>query len=64
MELTREERQELGKLLRRYIKGSNYEPFMKEGFRTVVDNFERYGRPDDTKEFRLLKDLIDEAVGE
>ena len=63
MELTREERQDLCKLPRRYIKASSYEPFMKEGFRRVVDDYETYGRPDDMKEFNLLKELVDEAIG-
>ena len=63
MELTREERQALAKTLKRYIKNSTYEPFTKEGLRRVVDDFEYYGRPDDMKEFKLLKDLVDEALG-
>ena len=62
-ELTKEERHELCKILRRYITSSGYEPFMKEGFRRVVDDYETHGRPDDMKEFKLLKDLIDETMG-
>ena len=31
-ELTKEERHELCKILKRYISSSSYEPFMKEGF--------------------------------
>ena len=30
-ELTKEERHELCKILKRYISSSSYEPFMKEG---------------------------------
>lgn len=63
-ELNREERHELCKILKRYISESPYERFMKEGFRVVVDNYEAYGRPDDLKEFKTLKDLIDEAIGD
>jgi len=62
-ELTKEERRELCKILRRYISTSEYEPFMREGFRRVVDDYETYGRPDDLKEFQLLRDLVDEAMG-
>jgi len=36
---------------------------MREGFRRVVDDYETYGRPDDLKEFQLLRDLVDEALG-
>lgn len=61
--LTREERHELCKTLRRYISECDYSPFIKEGFRIVVNDFEAYGNPDDSKEFQLLKDLIDEAIG-
>ena len=63
MDLTYQERYTLCKMLRRYIKNSTYEPFMKEGFYRVVDDFERFGRPGDMKEFKLLKDLVDEALG-
>lgn len=61
--LTKEERHELCKILRRYISDSDYEASTKEGFRRVLDDYETYGNPDDLKEFKLLKDLIDEAVG-
>ena len=62
-ELTKGERTELCKILRRYISTSDYELPMKEGFRYVIDDYERYGRPDDFKEFQLLRDLVDEAMG-
>ena len=62
-ELTKEERHELCKILKRYISSSSYEPFMKEVFRRVVVDYETYGRPDDMKELKLLKELIDQAIG-
>lgn len=62
-QLTKDERHELCKILKRYISRSAYEPFMKEAFRIVVDDYEAYGCPDDFKEFKILKDLIDEALG-
>jgi len=62
-DLTKDERHELCKILKRYIANSAYTPFMKEGFRRVVDDYKLYGRPDDMKEFKLLKELVDEALG-
>ena len=62
-QLTREERYGLCKILKTYISRSEYDPLIREGLRIVVNDYEAYGTPDDPKEFRLLKDLIDEVMG-
>jgi len=62
-DLNKDERHALGNILRRYLSTSNHELSVKENLQRVVNDYETYGKPGDAKEFKLLKDLIDEAVG-